>query len=199
MTINRLSLVLALVALGAPTTPAVAQTTRSDGWQLALQLPAASQTALSSKTGLTWDQMRRKGLDLAARGPGQISLVMFVLPVEDGRAVGAWTSSSFGAEAGSSTVSGRYIPAEQQLLGAAQEGTWANLPGIGKLVSVVPASSPVDAQALVVAAKGGGRLGSLLPRNLTRGRLLVMFVTSPGGGSGSMTNPLFLRPEQFSD
>lgn len=197
--IIRISVGAALMALGATTTPADAQTTRSDAWQLALQLPTSSQTLLSSRTGLTWEQMRRNGLNLAARGPGEISLVMFVLAVEDGRTAGFWTSSHFGAEAGASTVSGRHVPSETQLLDAAQEGAWATLPGLGKLISVASAARPVDARALVNGAKDGGHVTSYLPRNLTRGRLLVMFVAPPGGGSGSQTNPLFLRPEQFSD
>lgn len=199
MRLNHLTLGAALALVVATANPADAQTTRTDAWQLALRLPTGSQTALSSRDGLTWDQFRRNGLNLAARGPGEISLVMFVLAVEDGRTAGAWTSSGFGAASGASTVSGRYIPSEKQLLDAAQEGTWATVPGLGRLGSVDAASQPVDARALVNAAKEGGQVASFLPRDLTRGRLLVIFVAPPGGGSGSTTNPLFLRPEQFSD
>lgn len=195
MTLNRLSIVVALTAFVTTAIPADAQTKRTDAWQLALSMPAGSQTALSSKTGLTWEQMRRNGLDLTARGPGEISLVMFVLTVEDGRTTGAWTSSGFRTEAGATTVSGRYMPSEKQLLDVAQEAKRAAvLPGLGKLDSFDAASRPVDARALVDAAKGDGHVASFLPRDLTRGRLLVMFVAPPGGGSGSQTNPLFLKP-----
>jgi len=181
-----------LLALAAPA--ANAQTTRSttSAWRLALRLPAASQTALDGRDGLTWDQMRRNGLDLTARGSGEVSLVMFVLAVRDGRVVDKWQSSAFPAASGTAHISGRYLPGWRTIVRSPHV---FDTDGGSDRITRIVAPRAVDVDVLVK----GVDLRSSLPADLVRGRLLVMFAAPLGGGSGSSTGPLFVRTDLVTE
>lgn len=186
MTLNRLSALVALMALGATAIPADAQTTRNDAWQIAVQLPSATAAALRGGDGISWDQFRRNGLALSARGSGEVSLVMFGLTVENGRVVDSWTSRPFDAAAGTGQVSGRSLPAAQTVR-------------VARVTHATAADRPVPVDALIEASKSGRIDTKTLPSDMTRGRILVMFATPAGGGFGSSTSPLFVRTEELID
>lgn len=187
-TVARTPYLLALVVVGLTlgAVAANAQTRRDGGtWQLSLQLPAATKTAVGSRDGISWEQLRRNGLDLSARGDGEVWLVMFSLTLENGRVIDSWTSQRFAADAGSGRVSGRYLPSMEKLR-----------------VTRVETARPVPVDGLIDASKNAGNAGNAglaLPADMVRGRALVMFVAPPGGGSGSSSSPLFLRTEQFGE
>lgn len=181
-----------LLALAAPA--ANAQTTKgtTSAWRLEPRLPTASHTALDGRDGLTWDQMRRNGLDLAARGSGEVSLVMFVLAVQDGRVVDKWQSPAFPAASGTAHISGRYLPGWRTIVRSPQV---FDTDGGSDRIARIVAPGAVNVDVLVK----GVDLRSSLPADVLRGRLLVMFAAPPGGGAGSSTGPLFVRTDRVSD
>ncbi len=165
----------------------------ADAWQLGLQLPNATQSALRGGDGISGDQLRRNGLVLSARGAGEVSLVMFAVTVEDGRMVDSWTSRPFDAAAGRVAVPSRFLPAVQKAR-VTQAETGRPMP-VDPLVKANRASGSVS-----MVLKPGDDLGTLLPRpDMTRGAGLVMFVAPADGGSGSTTTPLFLRTADRND
>lgn len=186
MTLNRLSAVVALMALVATAIPADAQSTRDAPWQFAVQLPSATAVAVRGGDGISWDEFRRNGLALSARGSGEVSLVMFALTVENGRVVGSWTSPPFDAAAGTGKVSGRNLPTSRTVR-------------VTGVTQATAADGPIAVNTLIEASKSGRLDTRILPKNMLRGRILVMFVALAGSGSGSSTNPLFMLTEPTLD
>jgi hypothetical protein len=176
----------------AVTGPAGAQTrTDAGSWQLSLQVPAATETALRSGDGIPWDQLRRNGLDMSARGDGEVWLVLFSLTLENGRVIESRTSQRFAAAAGSERVSGRYLPSLEKLRVTRVEA--GRLVPVDGLIEMSKRAGDAD------NAGNAGNAGLTLPTALVRGRALVMFVAPPGGGLESSSSPLFVRTDRVSD
>lgn len=160
-------------------------------WTLGLRVPAATESALRAGEGVAWDQVRRNGLTYSARGQGSLSLVMFSVTFEDGRAVSNWASPKFSMPAGSGLIPGRYLP---------------SLPAATRIYGAKPATTPLRGGVLDVLSRDGASAGDAgpllmkiewLPTEMKRGRRLVLFIVPVGAGAGSTTNPLFAMPERF--
>ena len=177
---------LVAAAVLAGPSPGEAQNTWPAKWELSLSLPSASQEALSSRPGLSWDLLRKNGLVLAASGSGQASLAIFVLQVTDGRIVGRWSSATFQISgSGHTLVSGHYLPGK----GSAGDPLFPHPNG--------GSTSALGADAVMTDIEGGtvrfAKLGS--------GKSLVIVVLPTGGtgASGSETGPLFFKPDSYGD
>lgn len=162
------------VALGLGLTllaaPADAQT-RSGGsaWTLGLAIPSATQAALKGGEGMSWDQFRKNGLVLSARGSGEVSLTIHALTFQDGRMIHRWTSPSFQVAPGRAALSGKYLPAVQKV----------------RVAGVTVAREPVDV-AQAIGNNGGGSIFNAG----NAGRVVVMFAAPEGGIPGSRTSSI---------
>jgi hypothetical protein len=181
---------LALIALVAVALVRPVQTAAQNGWptkwELSLSLPSTSQEALSSRSGLPWDQLRENGLVLTATGSGQASLAVFVLRVRDGRIVGRWSSGTFPVTgSGRIRISGHYLPGKS----SAGDPLFPH-PSAGS-------NSSVQTDAIMTDIEGGtvgfAKLGS------GSSLVIVVLPTAGTGASGSETNPLFFKSESYGD
>ncbi len=179
-----LAAALCLVAW-LPSSPEAADDTDREAWQFELQLPRSSQTALQSGEGLAWATFLQNGLTLTARGSDKIEVVVFVLEVQDGRVIQRWSSSVFTASAGTSSITGRQFPAVRA----------TGVDRTSRVQQATPAMRPVDTAALVDA----NTVATVVPRDLARGRLFVIFAAPQRSGAGSTTSPLFVDFEQHID
>jgi hypothetical protein len=172
---------LLLLGFAMTATPGMAQ--RGSGLAVSLSVPATTQTVLNGGDGIVWDAFRKNGLVLSASGSGEVSLVMNVLTVQDGRVANRWTSSSFTVSPGKMPVSGRYLPAVQK-----------DIP-VG---AVSGSSQPMDVDVLLSAAKAGN-LVDMLPRDAQTGTALVIFAAPAGDLPGSRTGWLVANLEKVID
>jgi hypothetical protein len=174
-----------LALLTAP--PASAQNGWPAKWEVTLELPANSQEALASRSGLTWDQLRHNGLVLTTTGSGEISLVTAVLLVKDGKIVQKWSSPAFShSSPGRMQVSGRYLPGDQYI------GESGSLP-------IIESAPPVGVDVALSSIENG-----TIKFIDLRGGKSVVIVALPSGtmrtsGSGSSTSPLFFKSESHGD
>lgn len=170
------------VALGLGLTllaaPADAQT-RSGGsaWTLELAIPSATQAALKGGEGMSWDQFRKNGLVLSARGSGEVSLVIHALTFEDGRMIHRWMSPSFQVAPGRAAVSGKFLPAVQKV----------------RVAGVTMARELVDV-AEAIGNNGGGSIF-----NAGNVRVVVMFAAPAEGGIRAAARPILAMPEDYTD
>lgn len=172
-----LAAALCLVAW-MPSSPEAANHTDRAAWQFELQLPKSSQTALQSGEGLAWATFLQNGLTLNTRGPDKVRVAVFVLEVQDGRVIQRWSSSAFTATAGTSTITGRQFPAVST----------TSVDRTSRVQVATPAIRPVDTAALVDT----DNVATVVPADMVRGRLFVIFAAPQGSGSGSTTSPLFV-------
>lgn len=173
-----IALAAALVAsLAVVAIPADAQTRAgSSAWTLELATPSGSQSTLKAGEGMAWDDFRQNGLVLGARGSGQISLVLHVLTLDDGRVIGRWKSASFAATPGRTTLPGKYLPAVQR----------------GRVYATQAATQPVGTDELLGAADTGRGLPT------TQGQALVIFA-APSGGMPSRAGWYIVVLEKLND
>ena len=167
--------------------PAFAQNGWPVKWTVTLELPANSQEALASRTGLTWDQLRHNGLVLTTTGRGGLSLVTSFLLVKDGKIVQKWTSPAFShSSPGRMQISGRYIPGDHFI------GESGSLP-------MIQSAPPVGVNVALSSIENG-----TIKFIDLRGGKSVVIVALPSGtmrtsGSGSSTNPLFFKSDSVAD
>ena len=169
-----------VLAISGVTAPADAQT-RDGGsaWTLELAMPSATQTPLNGGDGISWDQFRKNGLVLSARGSGEASLVIYALTLRDGRLVDRWKSPPFPATAGRTPVSGRYLPAVQK----------AHVNGATVGRELVDVSEPLDVLANAGNAGNAGNARSSV----------VIFAAPEGSIPGSRANSIAAHIEPVID
>jgi len=153
---------------------------------IGIDLPTTSREALSSANGLDWNVLRRNGLSLATTGRGDLTLVVHVMQVKNGRIVGHWASASFTVTAGRrTTISGRYLPGADAV-GNAWRCKWYTA---GAAVSA-------GAVAQDLQTEKAGFAGRNPPGNFV---IVVLPAAHTSGGSDTSTNPLFFKSESHGD
>ena len=180
-----LALPLLFAAAGAGGTPDPSPNVARDAdVAISLALPRTSREALSSGSGLAWNQLRQGGLEVSASGSGTISARVAVLVVQNRRIVKRWVSGSFSVGApSSSSISGRYLPDRSAIGGPAPIRRFESTP------------RGIDA-GRVLGDLESGTVG-FVDMGRDTGVIIVLL---PGTSStGTTTNPLFAKSVEMDD